>query len=170
MNQVSAFIALISSLFLFSCNQTDQQDHVLLNRIENLQEMVDNMYKPGFGDFMGSIQNHHNKLWFAGINGNWELASFEIHELEELFEDIKMAYPDRKESQSLSIINPGLEAVEMAVEERNQDDFKEAYTLFTEGCNACHLATEYAFIKITTPATPSFSNQDYTGYAGNELE
>jgi len=46
-------------------------------------------YKPGFGEFMGGIQVHHEKLWFAGTNQNWKLAGFEIHEIKESMDDIR---------------------------------------------------------------------------------
>src|SRR5690625_5306750 len=92
------------SAFMISCNSTDSQ-HIqeLKSQIEKQQEFLDNIYKPGFGDLMGGLQNHHNKLWFAGTNENWELADFALHELEEIVEDIKTIHADRKETQSIFI-------------------------------------------------------------------
>lgn len=78
------FIPFIMLVILSACKRTDNREKVLQNQIDSLQIKLENVYNPGFGDFMGSIQNHHNKLWFAGINESWELATFEMHELEEL--------------------------------------------------------------------------------------
>ncbi|MBO9531092.1 MAG: hypothetical protein J7514_15265, partial [Acinetobacter oleivorans] len=69
------------------------------NRIDSLQSQLEHSYKPGFGDFMGRIQVHHNKLWFAGQNQNWKLADFEIHEISEAVSDIQKYQAHRKESQ-----------------------------------------------------------------------
>lgn len=161
--KISAVLLFIMAaiLVLASCNQSNQKEQDLQNEIDNLKEIINTMHKPGFGDFMGSIQNHHDKLWFAGINENWELASFEIHELEELFEDIKTVHPNREETQSLPMIDPGLKAVEKAVKEQNKEEFKKGYTLMTNACNTCHQATKHEFIRIKTPVMPSYSNQNF---------
>ena len=44
---------------------------------------------PGLGEYMTTIQLHTGKLWFAAKAGNWELAAYEIHELEETMESVK---------------------------------------------------------------------------------
>lgn len=150
---------ILISILMSGCNSSGQKEQDLQSQIDNLKET---MYKPGLGDFMGSIQHHHNKLWFAGLNENWELASFEIHELEELFEDIMEIYPDRKETQVLSMIEPPLETVEAAIEEQNTEKFKAEFTILTNTCNSCHVTTGFDFIKIKIPDLPAFSNQDFT--------
>ncbi len=54
--------------FLFSCKQNDTYVTKLENQIIELEEKLDNVYKPGFGILMGNIQTHHSKLWFSGEN------------------------------------------------------------------------------------------------------
>ena len=44
-------------------------------------------YTLGLGEIMGLQQMRHVKLWFAGQAKNWELASYELDELTEGFED-----------------------------------------------------------------------------------
>ena len=46
-------------------------------------------YTPGLGEFMSGIQVHHEKLWFAGKAGNWQLADFETGEIRETIDDIQ---------------------------------------------------------------------------------
>lgn len=151
------------SAFMISCNSTDsQQIQELQTQIEKQQELLDNIYKPGFGDLMGGLQNHHNKLWFAGTNENWELADFALHEIEEIVEDIKMLHANREETQSIFIIEPALEAMDEAVDNQNLSQFKEEYINLTNACNTCHKATGYEFISIQTPTLPSYTNQDFS--------
>lgn len=158
-------LTLISlAVLMSSCNQFDDREQALQGQIDELQTKLDNAYKPGFGDFMGNIQKHHNKLWFAGVNENWELAAFEIHELEEIFEDIESTYPDREETQHLPMIEPGLEAVENAIEQQDKVAFEQKYIAFTKACNACHKITKHEFINIVTPTIPAYSNQDFKRY------
>ena len=84
MRKLLAPMALV--LLLSACNSSKSTE-ALEKQIQSLQRELENTYKPGFGDLMGSIQIRHDKLWFAGINQNWDLADFAVHELEEVFED-----------------------------------------------------------------------------------
>src|SRR5438552_3877065 len=99
------FLLIIAAEFL-SCNQPSANTQMLQNHIDSLERKLNDSYKPGFGEFMTTIQVHHNKLWFAGQNQNWKLADFEIHEIMEAIEDIQKYETERKESQVIGMINP----------------------------------------------------------------
>lgn len=152
---------LILIFVLSACKQPKSREYTLQNQIDSLQTKLDNAYKPGFGDFMGNIQNHHNKLWFAGLNENWELAAFEMHEIEEVFEDIKMTHPNRAETELLPMVDSGFVEINKAINQENKEVFKKGYLTLTNACNTCHQATEHEFIAITIPTIPSYSNQDF---------
>src|SRR6187549_1736954 len=98
-------IIILLPLLLSSCNQP-KSDHVLQNRIDSLEHKLADTYKPGFGEFMSSIQVHHNKLWFAGESQNWKLADFEIHEIQESIDDIEKYQTERQESKKIEMIKP----------------------------------------------------------------
>lgn len=154
---------ILITFFMISCSSKyENQIQELQNQLQNQQELLKNTYKPGFGDLMGGLQNHHNKLWFAGTNENWELADFALHEIEEIVEDIKMLHANREETQSIFIIEPALEAMDEAVDNQNLSQFKEEYINLTNACNTCHKATGYEFISIQTPTLPSYTNQDFS--------
>ena len=50
-------------------------------------------YVPGLGEFMGRIQVDHAKLWLAGEARNWELAEYQLTELQEVFSDVQDLIP-----------------------------------------------------------------------------
>src|SRR5215472_13838048 len=50
-------------------------------------------YAPGLGELMTFQQMRHTKLWLAGQARNWELAAYELDELEEGFDDIIKFHP-----------------------------------------------------------------------------
>lgn len=81
----------------FSCNPSASNILALQKKIDSLQSQIENTYKPGLGEFMSEIQVHHAKLWFAGKNGKWELANFEIGEIQEALDDIPKYCADRPE-------------------------------------------------------------------------
>lgn len=154
---------ILIAFFMISCSSKyEKKIQELQNQLQNQQELLKNTYKPGFGDLMGGLQNHHNKLWFAGTNENWELADFALHEIEEIVEDIKMLHANREETQSIFIIEPALEVMDEAVDNQNLSQFKEEYINLTNACNTCHKATGYEFISIQTPTLPSYTNQDFS--------
>jgi len=144
---------------LSACNQQNGDLSKLQAQIDSLQNKLNNTYKPGFGEFMSSIQVHHNKLWFAGQNQNWKLADFEIHEIQEAIEDIEMFQTEREESQKIGMIKPALDSVTAAIEQKNNTLFKSSYVLLTNTCNNCHQATNFEFNQVKIPDTPPFSNQ-----------
>lgn len=118
-------------------------------------------YKPGFGEFMSSVQAHHNKLWFAGQNHNWKLADFEIHEMMEAIENIQKYQTERKESQMIGMIAPQLDSMNAAIQSENHAQFERSYTALTNACNECHRSTEFEFNVVKIPDAPPFSNQDF---------
>lgn len=164
------FVPLILISLLTACTQSNNGgEQALQNQIDSLKTELDNAYQPGFGDFMGKVQNRHAKLWFAGVNENWELAEFEMHELEEVIEDIRTVYPNREETQSLPIIEPSLETVNNAIKQRDAEAFQKGYLTLTNACNSCHQATKVEFIRIKTPTIPPHSNQDFKQWI-NEMK
>ena len=154
------FLTLLTIGF-FACNQRTDNIQVLQNRIDSLENKIENTYKPGFGDLMGSIQVHHNKLWFAGQNQNWKLADFEIHEIEEAIDDIKEYQKGRNESTMLDMLQPSLDHIETAIKQKDPVRFKDGYTLLTATCNNCHRQTNYEFIMVKIPNSAPYGNQEF---------
>jgi len=122
-------------------------------------------YRPGLGEFMTGIQIHHAKLWFAGRAANWQLADFEIHEIEEALADIRKYCTDRPEINSLPMIDKPIRSVESSIEKKDLSTFESQYKILTATCNECHRATEHGFNVIKVPVSPPFDNQafDTTG-------
>ena len=131
------------------------------------QPAESNKYVPGLGEIMSQIAMRHTKLWFAGTAQNWELAAYEIKELQEGFEDAGEFHPTLEHiTQRLPVLFAGniqkpLEHLEQAVKERNLAQFTQSYQTLTKGCNTCHRASEFKFNKIKQPDFNPYSNQDF---------
>lgn len=124
-------------------------------------------YAPGLGDFMTAyVQPHHLKLWYAGKAANWTLAAYEADELGETFDDVS-TYEAEWEGIPVAqlikaMIEPPLEKVKAAVEEKNAAQFSDAYITLTASCNACHAAAMKPFIDIQVPTQDSsFTDQKF---------
>lgn len=143
----------------FSCNQSITNDVALQKKIDSLQTEIKNAYKPGLGEFMSQIQMHHAKLWFAGKEENWQLADFEIGEIQEALDDIPKYCADRPEVKSIGIIVPAMDSLSVAIKEKDESKFRSGFTLLTATCNDCHKATNHGFNVIKIPDVPPVTNQ-----------
>lgn len=125
------------------------------------EEQHDNIYAPGFGEFMTRVQLHHGKLYFAGKNGNWALAEFSLHEIAEAIADIEKFCTERTEVKSLHLMQPALDSVAAAIGRKDAGRFQAGYEMLTAGCNSCHKQTQHGFIVITAPEIPPVTNQQF---------
>ncbi len=158
MNKLTAVLPIIT---LLSCTQPNDKLNQLQKQVDSLETQLLNSYKPGFGDLMSSIQNHHSKLWFAGINHNWKLADFEVHEIIELLDDIKEYQGKREETKEIDMVNPALDKIKNAVNNKNLTSFKSSYKQLTNSCNQCHKITKFEFNIVKIPTKQIFSNQEF---------
>jgi len=144
---------------LASCGQVN--DPQLQAKVDSLQQKLNSTYKPGLGEFMLGIQEHHAKLWFAGTNHNWELADFEIHEIGETLDDIKRYCTDRPEVKSITMIDPAIAGLSKAIRAKDEDAFKKGFTELTSACNTCHQDNQHGFNVIVIPSMPPVTNQQF---------
>jgi len=126
-----------------------------------------NAYTPGLGEIMASTQARHTKLWFAGEAANWELADYELDELEEGFAAALEYHPTHKSSpEPLTFVLPKfmdgpVAELRDAIAAQDQAQYATAHDNLTRGCNACHTATEFTFNVVIRPTANPFTNQQF---------
>ena len=124
-------------------------------------------FAPGLGEIMGMNQIRHEKLWFAGANGNWPLAAYELDELQEGLDDAVKYHPTHdKVPEPLGRLVPRftsspLQQLRQAVEAGDKAAFGKAFDALTAGCNGCHEAASFGFNVVKRPASPPFTNQEF---------
>jgi hypothetical protein len=140
---------LVLLLSLFSCSRTPQQEQ----------------YVPGLGEIMTLNQMRHAKLWYAGQNANWALASYELDELNEGLDDAAKFHPTHKDAELPipqlidRIMKAPISQLEEAVKAQDTSKFNTAFDSLTDGCNACHQATKFGFNVVTRPSSNPYTNQ-----------
>jgi len=154
------FFAIIA--VLASCSGQNDNSDKLQAQVDSLQKKLNTAYKPGLGEFMLGIQEHHAKLWFAGINKNWELADFEVHEIGETLDDIKQYCTNRPEVKSIGIIDPAISSINAAIKQKDLVAFKKGFADLTANCNNCHQDNQHGFNVIIIPGSAPVSNQEFT--------
>jgi hypothetical protein len=125
-------------------------------------------YVPGLGELMTLNQMRHVKLWRAAQADNWPLASYELDELQEGFDDVVTYHPTHKDAPlPLSelvpkIVGQPLRELRAAVEAKDSTAFAKAYDALTAGCNSCHRATNFGFNVVKRPdGTEWFADQEF---------
>lgn len=151
----------LTVILLYSCSPSSQEVQALQQKIDSLEVASAKKYIPSMGVFMMHIQNYHEKLYAAVAHENWELAEFELEEMEENFDDIREFKSYKPEVKVLPMIDGPMEEVKAAVEAKDKVAFNEKFEILTNTCNACHKATDHGFIEIKIPTGVSLSNQSF---------
>jgi hypothetical protein len=153
------FPIFISAFVLISCNNNKTEN--MLKDIDSLKSETKNSYKPGLGEFMLTAQMHHAKLWFAGINENWPLASFETGEIKETFNNAVKYLPERIETKDIPMIYPALDSIQASINKKDLKKFTDDFKVLTETCNDCHKAVHFQFNVIKVPTSEPVSNEEF---------
>ena len=165
MNRVLMGLAVV---LLTGCSrQQNINSNVALEaKVADMQKAIDDL-KPGLGEIMGVIQQHHAKLYYAGTKANWPLAGYELDEIQESLDDAMKFYPRFKEVRTPltelipTLMKASLEQVRAAIDQKNQKSFVQAFGTLSMSCSNCHMAADHPFVKIQTPAEGMFSNQKF---------
>jgi hypothetical protein len=115
-------------------------------------------YVPRLGDLMSAIQLRHMKLWFAGKALNWELAAYELRQLDAGLMEAATLYPGIPVSNVTTMAKPA-QSISDAIEARDGRRFAKAVGELTAGCNACHQSMGRGFMVMRVPTEQPFSNQ-----------
>ena len=115
---------------------------------------------------MTQLSYRHGKLWFAGLAQNWELANYELEEIEEGLADVSQFHPAHKEikgipEQIAQTMNNPIKQTAGAIHNQNLSAFIAGYDAITAGCNACHQANGFGFNVIVRPQDNVYSNQHF---------
>jgi len=106
------------------------------------------------GEMMAEVGRRLERSGRSVQAGRWELAGYDIGELEEVFEG-EIAVFDSPDSMPIDIgkVAAGFARTELpllreAIEHRNRAEFETAFARTTESCNGCHRAANHPFIEI----------------------
>jgi hypothetical protein len=124
-------------------------------------------YTPGLGEIMTLTQMRHLKLWLAIDAQNWDLAAYELDELEEGLADAIAFHPQHKSApRPLAEIIPEtmdapIAALRSALAARDRAKLEQAHDALTDGCNGCHAAAGFSFNRVIRPQANPYSNQAF---------
>ncbi len=115
---------------------------------------------------MARIQQHAEKLWWAGQAENLELAKFYRHEIKEEMEAVADgSIVDDGIPVSDHMKTYGIRAIDAFKEQLATDglnDFNDRYEALILSCNSCHRVTGKPQLVMRIPIENRFSGQDFS--------
>jgi hypothetical protein len=154
------FLLLALSLYLGTSAQAETEMNI---REGTLERRVDSLasIQPGLGVVMHEIGYRFADLYWAANGGNWGLAQYQLKELLEAQEVAEVTRPQRA---------PMLKAFEesylvplaKSIEKKNIGQFRRSFAAARNGCNACHEALGYAFIRYRVPQQSTHEVLDFS--------
>jgi hypothetical protein len=132
---------------------------------QQIEELKKSAYHPELGEQMLILQIRHARLWFAGEAGNWNLATFEVQELQEAFDAVVEHNPDdaNLQPERLADVLPAMTRgpisdLRKAVDGKSKAAFEKAYDGLSAACTGCHHVAGNDMLVIQRPKTPLLDN------------
>lgn len=162
-NCLKVLALLLATTFLFigiSCQQTERSEMDMhMDADEHYMNTVPLIYHMSF------MQRYATKLYFSGMEENWELADIYAHEIEELSETIIEGnhMDDEVDVSGLleTMLPPQIELIENAIDAQDRQMFESNYQTMVQTCNQCHQAANYGAVKVSVPTVNPFA-QDFS--------
>ncbi|MEQ1749668.1 MAG: hypothetical protein ABL974_09620 [Prosthecobacter sp.] len=129
-----------------------------------LQPLVES-HTPELALLMGDLQRLTHKLALSADAGNTELAAFYLHESQEQLRKIQSEAPEYENLPVALLIDrmahPAYSPMQEAVVAKDKERMLAGIDSIIQSCNACHTATQHAFIRITPGTEVNPFNQSF---------
>ena len=117
---------------------------ITLDRIAEIQ--------PGLGTVMIEYGTRFYTMYYAAKSGNWDLAQYQMKEALEIQEVGEYTRPGR--AASLKNFEASfLETLNTTMNSKDWNAFQTTYNNTIDGCNGCHVANGFPYIKYTLPSS-----------------
>jgi hypothetical protein len=117
-------------------------------------------YLPSISDLMiATIQPRHERLWRAGLDGNWNFAAYELGNLKGAFNRLGHAHPTEHDisfpEMITSVTGQPFTELDGAIHAKDEATFAKAFADLTDACNSCHQALNHGVVEIRVPSRRS---------------
>jgi hypothetical protein len=109
--------------------------------------------QPGLGTVMIEYANRYSDIYYAAKSSNWPLAAYQLKEMGEIQEVGETTRPGRADALK-AFEQSFLDPLEKTIEAKDFESFEAAFTSGIQGCNGCHAALGFPFIKYEIPSSP----------------
>ena len=141
------------SLFFISNALAAKDWRTTASQHEKINNLVEVM--PGASVIMLQMGERFRNLYWAGKQGKWDFAEYQVEEMQDLIQALMITRPKRAATaktfeQSAFTLFPA------AFEEKKWNKFSNAFENMRSKCMICHVENKHAFIVL--PANPRMGN------------
>ena len=109
--------------------------------------------QPGLGTVMMEYSTRYTNMYYAAKGGNWDLAAYQHKEALEIQEVGETTRPAR--AAGLKAFETAyLVPLDAAIKAKDFGAFEKTFKEGIQGCNGCHAAQGFPFIKYSLPSAP----------------
>ncbi|MDH5445431.1 MAG: hypothetical protein OEY52_07725 [Gammaproteobacteria bacterium] len=121
------------------------------------QQKLDNVVKviPGASTIMLQMGERYRNMYWAGKQGKWTFAEYQLEEIEELIKTLIITRPKRAVTAE-HFLKEAFTELSPAIRQKNWPVFNKAFLHMRKACVECHAQNQHAY--ITLSATPSKGN------------
>ena len=148
----------------------DARIHALEQRIIELEKRT----QPELGNQMLLLELRHDRLWWAGDAGNWNLAYYmagemgeAVHGITETNGDAAELQPQKLSEVMPAMLNAPLKELMDAIGTHDKAKFVKAYDDLSAACTGCHRVAGNPMLVIQRPRTKLLDDLRYAP-AGEE--
>ncbi len=116
---------------------------------------------PKFAIPMREVGDRYQNMYFAAKGGNWALAAYMSKYMNGAMTPAKLTKPDEYKTWQ-GFYEGSFSAVDKAIQAKDLKAFNAAYAEVASGCNACHDAMGYGFIKVVKMKQPADIGINYS--------
>ncbi len=142
----------LSASLLTACSETSQpvgKDGWLKGSAKEKFGAIANQLR-GNDVAMPEIGYRFQELYWAGLDGNWEHAKYQIGKIRLAMDLARQRRPNREKSYQV-FYRTGLAPLETIIAARDGAAFPSGMAAFTQSCNACHASENLAFFHVALP-------------------
>lgn len=143
---------------------SDARIHALEQRIAELEKRT----QPELGNQMLLLELRHDRLWWAGEAGNWNLAYYMAGEMGEAVQGIietngnaAELQPQKLSEVMPAMLNAPLKNLMDAIGTHDKAKFASAYDDLSAACTGCHRVAGNPMLVIQRPKTPLLDDLRY---------
>lgn len=116
--------------------------------------------QPKYAVTMREYGGRFADMYFAAKGGNWALAAYQDHYMRAALKPVRLTKPGS--SALIDNFNETyLDPIVKAISQKDFQEFAEKYKDAIDGCNTCHEALGYPFVKVKAPTEPAQKTIDY---------
>lgn len=106
--------------------------------------------QPGLGTVMIEYSHRFGAMYYAAKGGNWGMADYQQKEMREAQEVGEHTRPGRAAALK-AFESSSLDKLDAAIKAKNWKEFDGAFKQAVAGCNGCHAANGFPYIKYQLP-------------------